>query len=253
METSLKKHPDTIVEAYADKMYAKQIKNANDRLAQRLKDFPSLAADSQQRHDEMMKQLTPEHVEQWKDRQRSDCRDMISEIQEQPCCYRMLNAGRFHPDNKLSREVFEGVTGIKLPPTVGGTIETIKKHIGLAWIERKESEIAAGIVADMLKKQTADNEAKSNRKTYLLSIVKQSIAGPDLVELARMMGIEVLPQTAGVLLKKIGRIKSGCMEIYGKPSTAGAWKLYNQVIATIDDVEPELSPEDDKKVDEVFA
>ena len=242
-----------IIEKYADKMYDHALQTEKKRLANRIQGQPELAAEHQRRYDEAIVSLTPERVEAFKARERSECRDIISEIQEQPCCLRMLNAGRFHPDNKLSREVFECVTGIKLPPTVGKTIEVIREYIGLEWLAKHEAKQAEYAKQKELDEAKAREATLADRKTYLLSIAKQCITGADLVELARMMGIEVQPQTAGVLLKKIGRIKNGTMEIYGKPSTAGAWKLYNQVIAMIDDVEPVLSPEEAKKVDEVFA
>ncbi len=253
---SLKKHPEEIANTFADKMYDREIKHHEWILADRIERSPELTKQWQEMHETKMKQITPDFIERFKERMRSDCRDLISEIQEQPCCFARLNAGRFHPDNKLSRQVFEGVTGIKLPATSKGTRETIREYIGLGWIDRKEAEQAE----NLRKKAEAELKAKanerSNYKDHLINQVRVKISGAELVDLARMLDIEVHPRTAGVLQRNILEIRNcDSMRVYGKrPSTDGAWSLLRLALATIDDMnEPEPTAEESAMADELFG
>ena len=206
---TLKKHHEEIANTFADKMYANEIKHAERVLADRIENNPRDCEYWQEIHNNKMKQLTPDFIERFKERMRSDCRDLISEIQEQ-----------------------------------------------LGWLTRVEAEKAE----NLRKKAEAEQEAKaaelSNYKDHLINRVRVIISGAELVELARMLDIEVHPRTAGVLQRSVLEIRNcDSMRVYGKKtSTDGAWSLLRQVIATIDDMnEPVLSPEEAKKVDEVFA
>lgn len=115
----------------------------------------------------------------------------------------LLNS-TFHPDNKISRQVFSNETGLTLPKGVIETRAFISNWVGPekmeAYLQERENA--------RLAKEKERSDIESARLNAIHQKVKENIPidGDTLVDLCRYLGVELHPRVAGVLRKRVVEI-----------------------------------------------
>lgn len=183
--------------------------------------------------------VTQEDIARTKERFRQQAEQLMDEIVIKHLLWDRMRNGRFHPDNKASRKLFAEFTGISLPATVGGTVRTIMEHLGLEWCKQKEADERAAYEAE----QAAEHERMRAEQVALMEklIAKMpcEVNGSQLLEMARHLGVEVHPRTAGVL-KRVSRMWKEGKTYYAEHSKRGlslngATEVYFRVCQVIEE------------------
>ena len=133
-----------------------------------------------------------------------------------------ITNGALHPDNKAIRQLFTALTGIELPRTVSGT----------------ESAIAAGpvwgpLVADCRRAWREAREAAELAASRQRFAAGERVTGGELLAVARSIGIDVHPRTAGTLKNRVLEIGGGSARIRGGRCPDGVWEVYRASLALV--------------------
>jgi hypothetical protein len=124
---------------------------------------------------------------------------LIEDIANKESLYLRMCNGTFRPDNRCSREMFHKLTGIKLPTGVNATREFLMAYIGREWVEKQQEKERAEREAEAKR----DREQQEANYAMMMDEIStrakrgQNISGRELVNLARHLGIQVHPRTAG--------------------------------------------------------
>jgi hypothetical protein len=163
-----------------------------------------------------------------------------------------------HPDNRLSRALFSEITGIQLPPQSGKTWDVLTadpiwgqllRDHEQAITERQEAANRERIERERIEREQAAKLARMDKAKSTL-LANGQIDGETLLELARYIGIDVHPRTAGTLKKRIGLIGNGSCRVYGGSVPDGVWVLYREVMAVL---QPEPAEESSPEVNRLFG
>lgn len=120
-----------------------------------------------------------------------------------------IDNGLFHPDNKVSRRLFERVTGIDLPATVGKTMAVVENWAGQALIDHRNAKLEA-----QKEKERAELEQEQKIKEERMGVLgkkvlaNQNLNGPELVELAQYFNLKLHPRTVGMIRDKVTWVNS---------------------------------------------
>lgn len=148
----------------------------------------------------------------------------------------MLNNGTFDPRNLSWRRIFTRMTGIELPKGVKATNAAVRAWLG-------EERVAGWYSARQAKREAEEDARKLKRAAERLAemeAIKASVVegagidGRSLVDLARHVGIDIHPRTAGTAIKRLGSISSNQASVYGKgPLPQSVWRLYRDVCEAV--------------------
>jgi hypothetical protein len=196
----------------------------------------------QEHQPDKLTKVTPEMTEDFLQRKRQDARDMIAGMADKTKLYEMVRKGRFDPNNKLSRQIFEAVAGLKLPPGQKASEEAIKRFIGPEIIEAHAKKRAD----EKASKEKEEKEKDEARYAQSIEKLKQqfptSIHGSDLLMLARHYGIDVNLRVQGTLNKKVSQVTPSYVRMSGGGDSSHIMKVRRQVaeaIAAEEKKEPE--------------
>lgn len=146
-----------------------------------------------------------------------------------------IRRGAFHPDNKITRRLFTDLTGIVLPSTVSGTKQALREYVGTDVYDGYYTEIEEVRAADRRAREEAAQEANALRVEKLKRAIADDtpVSGDELLDVARAVGIEVHPRTAGTLRRRVVEIQSGCGRVRGGQAPDSVWSLYRRVKAAV--------------------
>lgn len=124
---------------------------------------------------------------------------LIEDIANKESLYLRMWNGTFRPDNRCSREMFQKLTGIKLPTGVKATREFLMAYIGSAWVNQQQEKERAEREAEAKRDREQQEAYYAGLMDEIATRAKggQNISGRELVNLARHLGIQVHPRTAG--------------------------------------------------------
>jgi hypothetical protein len=178
----------------------------------------------------------PEIIDQYRDRMAEDGRALATAILERSEVFlKRARYGLLHPQNKVSRKLFEAVTGVKLPHTSSGTHDAVYGYCGDAMVKYE-----AGLKAEQDAKENAEAEKKAEADRIYIGKISTKVAagdwisGGEMLDLARSLAIEVHPRTAGTLKRRIHGCNGGSARISGKgkvPYTV--YDLYKEISEVI--------------------
>lgn len=161
-----------------------------------------------------------------------DAGELVETLHTCEGIYAEATRGRFHPSNKISRQIFLDLFDVQLPATVSGTREAIRRYVGAETWDRMEREEAEGIRASeerltAEKQQAADDEdaGEFERIAPLIRADKQ-ISGDDLVFMARQLNVEIHPRTVGTLRRYIVAVNSGSSKVHKGHRGGKAYDVY---------------------------
>ena len=208
---------DDAVKAYADGMMEHEIKYQ--------KEFNS------ERFNRLMKD-NPDAIEEFRERKRQDGVDLAENIREKsPVFMKRFRQGLLHMDNKLSRMLFEAVSGVQLPNNTSGAYRIIEEWCGDSLVQydlaRKEE----------LERLEADRKAEEDRRRSeeigkICSRISggQPVCGTELLDIARHLSIDVHPRTAGTLKRRVRSIGGEGARISGKGTLpVSVWQILRDV------------------------
>lgn len=133
----------------------------------------------------------------------------LIEWRGQPTCLiQRAGQGMLHPDNKISRQLFTDVTGVTLPPTVGGTQAIVRAYVGdELWNRYFAAREAERLQVEQEKADAAklieDQRLASIKSRFLAN---EYIKGAEFVDLAKSLEVSIHPRTIGVLREKIHEV-----------------------------------------------
>jgi hypothetical protein len=209
---------DTAIREWAEDQIAHELKvhekNNSERLAKHLAEQPEL-------------------VQKWKDGIHQRATEVADEILDKDKCCQKLLRGFLNPSNTRTRRMFTALTGIALPRGDRATDEVvISEYIGR---DRMDS-----LLAEKKAEKDADEKQRADKQTAIdeanLSRIKKSvdsntgIDGDDLLTLARSLGIDAHPRTAGMLRKRVRSIRDGTASIGKGGSVQSAFVLYTKCV-----------------------
>lgn len=158
-------------------------------------------------------------------------------LHDKPALWESCCKGRFNTSNKISRALFQGVTGIKLASAYRDADKQLQEYVGhdvvAARAQRIYEEQQKKAEEDRLKKQAAYDDWINRIQQSLVD--DKPIGGESLVGYARHIGIDVHPRTAGTLFKRVSTIQSGTATTFRSPSGRKShlpdtvWDLYRAV------------------------
>lgn len=157
---------------------------------------------------EFLLSTNPTALDDWKATKREDlttfAQSVLAVDNEFVKRYRQ---GNLHPCNKISRKLFEGLTGLKLPDTVSGTESVVRQYCGGA-LEAYDAAVKAA--RDEAERQEA-HKAESERLERLATLSRavrdgEPIDGEGFVDLAEANGITFSPATKGMIRRRVARL-----------------------------------------------
>ena len=147
-----------------------------------------------------------------------------------------VNYGWMHPSNRISRRLFTALTGVDLPKTIEGTYEAIEQYAG-----SKLAEYAGRVEAEKAKKKRAEEQEQKEKEaaefTRLRKAAMQNdqLSADELVDLARLLGVEVHPRTIGMMRKRVHWVTSDQLAYTGKRmQKTSPCKIYQACVESID-------------------
>lgn len=179
---------------------------------------------------ERFAQATPEELAAYEARVLAEAEKLAESIRNRDEDFiKGASYGKYHPSNSASRGLFERVTGLNLPKTVGGTKQVVEEYAGEALTEYRRRKIEAREAKEEAEK--AKEEAK--RREYideLKHLVEKGdgISGDDLVELCRALNVHVAPATIGMLRKRISLVWEDRYSFHGKRPNRPPCYLYRE-------------------------
>ena len=150
-------------------------------------------------------ELTDDRIAQHKAYTRQFAEELTAAILDRAALCKHIRTGTFHPRNPLLRALFAELTGITLPRTTGATKAALIDYIGRetfdAYARRREQECRAEEEAKCAAEQARQDE----RLAGILRDLRQGedVTGPELVDAARALGIDVHPRTVGTLRRRV--------------------------------------------------
>ena len=114
--------------------------------------------------------------------------------------FNRVENGLLHPDNKVSRQLFSDVTGIRLPKTVKGTHKTILENYGpeIDKIRKDRQDEKDRTAAEKQEKEAAKMRQLLGQ-TYGVLRNGGQVGGEILATLCRYYDLGIAPRTMGVL------------------------------------------------------
>ena len=201
---------------------------AAERLAEQL-------ADTQREYPERLAKAlaaNPNQMEEWLAGIHEEIRLMAAWIMDKDACCAKHGRCAFHPSNKMTRRLFAALTGIKLPATVQMTHAVMLDYLG----RDRVAAIDAKREAERVAEETAKRDKREADKAARLERIKQqmvadtAIGGDELLDIARTLGIDVHPRTAGMLKRRVNSIRRGQAGIVKGGSVQAAFDLYKQCL-----------------------
>lgn len=148
--------------------------------------------------------------------------------------YDAMCRGRFNTANKLSRQLFESITGIQLGTTNKSAAAALKAYIGQEVIQAR----TAAKLQELEARQAAERSKRDARHRENLDSIRarvkadQAIDGEDLITLARELNIPLHPRTVGTARRRLVSINSGTARIKVTKSVKSLpeaiWDVYRQ-------------------------
>lgn len=175
-----------------------------------------------------LEQDSPGAVERYRVQLLEDWRENARQFLQRETCYARHLRGAFHPDNKTSRAMLAELTGIVLPATVGGTRQAIRQHCGESYCAaedsaREKAEREARETAERKESERAAAELEQRLQGHRETVCSgEAISGESLLELARSLGIDVHPRTAGMLRKRVAWVEAHRNARWGKAHLPGS-------------------------------
>lgn len=192
--------------------------------------------DAKEFYPERFAKLTEEDLNLFKLSKLGEAEKLASDILDKTTLYKQFRVGRFHTCNKASRNLFEGLTGIKLPKTNRETDIVIIDYIGKDYVE-EQRENARKESQRLLEQEKNKQESKQKER---IDGIKQRvkgnvpIGGDELADVAIDLGIYVAPATVGMLRRKISSISNGTATVNKNlaiSSSQTAHRIYKQVLS----------------------
>ena len=147
-----------------------------------------------------------------------------------------ITNGALYPDNKATRQLFTALTGIELPRTVGGTESAIAADpvwgplVADCRRERQEAEAERVKLAEAERMEREAAELAASRQRFAAG---ERVTGCELLAVARSIGIDVHPRTAGTLKSRVVEIGGGSARIRGGRCPDGVWEVYRAALALV--------------------
>jgi len=178
--------------------------------------------------------ITQEQIDQALAVAELQAKDLAESFKSKEATYDAMCRGRFYYENKLSRQLFESVTGIPLGTTNKSAAIALKAYIGDDVIKAR----SAAKLAELEARQTAERAKQDARRREQLESIKarvnadETIDGEDLIALAREMNIPLHPRTIGTARRRLIAINSGTARIKTTKSVKrlpdAIWDVYRQ-------------------------
>ncbi|AMV35703.1 hypothetical protein VN12_26660 [Pirellula sp. SH-Sr6A] len=165
---------------------------------------------------------------------------LIEEIADKESLYLRMWNGTFRPDNRCSREMFQKLTGLQLPPGVKATREFLIAYIGPEWVSQQQEKERAEREAEAKRDREQQEAYYAGLMDEIATRTKsgQNISGRELVNLARHIGIQVHPRTAGaatnvewITVHRAG-VRKNC-------NAQGCFRLLRDVLELLNEEAPE--------------
>lgn len=171
---------------------------------------------------------------------------LIEDIADKESLYLRMWNGTFRPDNRCSREMFQKLTGIKLPSGVKATREFLMAYIGSEWVNQQQEKERAEREAEAKRDREQQEAYYAGLMDEIATRAKggQNISGRELVNLARHLGIQVHPRTAGAAthVEWINVYRAGVRK---NCNAQGCFRLLRDVLGLLnEDVREEEDPSD---------
>lgn len=182
---------------------------------------------------ERLAKVTPEATAALIERMTAQATATVAIIQDKQACFEKSLHGTFQTCNKLSRALFAAVTGLTLPKGEHATDAAIEAYCGAEAVAavRAQRQAAAD---ERTRKEREENEAIAAKELACIkSRFGTGITGDELLTLARHLGVEVHPRTAGMIRKRIVSIANGSARISGKRVTDDAWACWRACEAAL--------------------
>ncbi len=174
----------------------------------------------------------PNAVEDFREKKRHDARELATGIETRSEWFlKRVQSGLLHPDNKTSRKLFEMTTGITLPKTLAATRDVVNSYCGVALSELVNKQNAERDEADRKEReQQAIEETKRLERIAENIRTNRSVSGDEVLDIARHIGIDVHPRTAGSLRKRVVGVVGTSARISGKGTLSdGVWDVIRTV------------------------
>ncbi|XZE35346.1 hypothetical protein SH501x_000836 [Pirellulaceae bacterium SH501] len=124
---------------------------------------------------------------------------LLDDFASKEATYERLRNGMFRTENRSSRRMFTKVTGVELPLTYRGTKEAIINFLGRDWVAEQEEKARLEFEAEMKREEDERQARYAEQMQEIADRAKRghTITGRELTNLARHLGIQVHPRTAG--------------------------------------------------------
>lgn len=178
---------------------------------------------------ERLAEATDEMKAEYVERMRWTILGFMESLSDKEYAYSRLRNGTFHPSNRNYRKAFHGLTGIKLPAGANATRDAVREWIGEEFVAAKEAEAASSRAAAEYENERKRAEAHATAMDRLKAKFSEGLTGEELLELARHVGIDVHPRTAGMLKRRIAWIGDGTARVRGKGGAGDAFVVRDAV------------------------
>lgn len=146
-----------------------------------------------------------------------------------------LRMGALDPRNKHWRKLFTGLTGVKLPRTVKGTVAAVREHIGAERYDQiladRKAKVEAKKQAEREKREAKQREWEEEIRVELAERLKadEPLNGEEIVDAAKLFGLKLHPRTVGMFRNRVVSIQANTARASGGHLPTSAYKTYRQL------------------------